>query len=91
LCSATSSEALAGSSPNDPLPAGGQAAGKGSCAAPDVEDRASAELLDEVDIRVEVAPVVVDEVVDGCQARMTEDRIRHDYMIGQAASVERRP
>ncbi len=53
-------------------------------AAPEVEHRRRSQLLDDRGVDVEVAPVVVHDVVQGGQPRVGEDRIRHTDIVDDA-------
>jgi len=67
------------------MPALGQGAGERSRPAPDVENAAGAELVDDRRIDVEVAPIGIQGVVNPGQPRILEQRISHAGTLGADA------
>lgn len=66
---------------DDINPAAREQAGQSPRSAPDVEHRRRVQLVDNPDVDVEVAPVVVHDVVQRSQSGLGEDRIRHGSIM----------
>ena len=85
--------------PGDGEPAFGQADGQAAGAAADVDHQLRAELVDHGDVGVQVAPVVVEDVVELGLLRVGEGGVRFSHprslrgtpVVGCAAAVPERP
>ena len=69
--------------PDAPL---GEPTGERAGPAPDIDHGGRAELGDDVDVHIEVRPIVVHDVVQHCKPRIGEDRIRHTAIMTEPDS-----